>query len=81
MVVHKLGYTARIEIDYSAVENTDGMEEYMKRHGWKTIGLGVNARLVQDEYNSRSYSAFTKDFADVSTMQMEIKDIDDAFNR
>lgn len=81
MVVHKLGYTARIEIDYSAIEKTDGMEEYMRRHGWRPIGLGGAARLVQDEHNSCSYSAFIKEFADIGIMKKEIKDIEDAFNR
>lgn len=81
MIVHNHGYIATIEIDYSIVERHCAMESYMKRHGWANIGLGDKARLIQNEYNSMSYVAFTKHFEDVKTMEYEIQDIEDAFTR
>lgn len=81
MQVHKLGYTARIEINFSAVENWQPMHRYMERNGWKSIGLGGKEKLVQDRYNSMSYYAYSKEFTDISTMQREMADIEDAFNR
>lgn len=81
MIVRSHGYTATLEIDFSCIEKYCSMLSYMERHGWKRVGLGAQSKLVQNEYNTMTYFAFAKHFDDIKTMEDEIQDIKDAFNR
>ena len=77
MVVAHTEYTASIRIEYRYNKHSENMESYMKRHGWHENGCGTGFNLGS---GNNSYVIFTKKFADIGTMQNEVRDINDAFN-
>lgn len=72
MRVEVLKFTAKVIIKYDVLENHNGLTGYMVRNNWK-LGDACADGL-------RSYSVYSKDFADIEQMQKEVADIQDAFD-
>ena len=78
MTVRNVKLKASVRVEYHSSENTKPLENYMERHGWLLDGGATGITSIKP---NNSYSEYTKYFPNIVTMENEIEDIYDAFDR